>query len=70
MTLLPAGVSRTGPNMQKSQTFKIFSITEHVREKTKCLDIRYTKPSNKVVKFVAPWSGVQVLGRGQFGSIV
>jgi hypothetical protein len=62
--------SWAGPNMEK-KTHKIFKnllLYSYIcGRKTKCMVMMSMKPSTKIVKFVAPGSGVQALGQGQYG---
>lgn len=56
-----------GSNMQnRSKISKInFYTPTNVGKKTKCMLMMSTKPSFKIFKFMAPYSGVKVLRRGQ-----
>lgn len=70
MALLPLGPHRRGQVCKKRPNFqKLFSLLPHVK-KTKCMIIMSLEPSTKIVKFMAPGSGVQTQGRSQYGHIV
>ena len=64
------GASWAGPNMEKKnhKIFKNLLLYSYIcGRKTKCMVMMSMKPSTKIVKFVAPGSGVQALGQGQYG---
>lgn len=56
---------------KKPKFFKIFfSTPTHIRKKNYCMVIMSIKAYTKIVKFMAPWSKVQALWKGQYGYIV
>lgn len=55
-------------NIQKSQIFKNLYLYSHIcGEETKRMVLMFMKPSTKIVKFMVPESGVQVIRWGQYG---
>lgn len=70
MTLPLQGPHR-GPNKQKKvQSLKNLFYSHTCGEKTKCMVRISMKPSTKIVKFMAPGSGVPALGWSQCDHIL
>lgn len=55
--------------MRKSQIFKHLFSSHTREEKSECMVMVSMKPYTKIVKFIAPGSGVQALGLTQYGHI-
>ena len=67
MDILLPGRYGLGKNTEKLITFQnSFSLFPHMLEKKLCILLMSKKPFNQIVKFMAPGSGVQILGLGQY----
>ena len=66
------GPSTPGATGREKYTTKPKNLlsSQTCEEKTGCKVMISMKPSTKIVKFMAPGSGVQVLGWGQYGHII
>lgn len=56
-------------NMKKGQIFKNFLVYSHTCEKKTPKCMMSMKPFTKFVEFMAPGSGVQAIGWGQYGHV-